>query len=546
MTGLNLRFISIKKRLYLLTLCITVLMLIPLGLLALDYKQDLLEAKQIKTRHLVETANSLTAHFHQLQVNGVLSEKQAQEQAAQALSKLRYEQNDYFWVNDTQPKMVMHPMKPQLNGKDLSNVKDPTGKKLFVEFVQVTNKSQQGFVYYMWPKPGSDVDVEKLSYVKLFKPWGWIIGSGVYIDDIEALFWQRVQSSSTLIAISLLFMLLVSRTLSKSIITPCEQLDTALNDIAEGEGDLTQQLAHKGNDELSHIAKAFNLFTSKIRTIVGQMLPVSQCITSTATQLNQLAAQTSRQAQQQHESVDTVASAMRQLHASNQEVATSATSAAEAAQLATSRGQDGALIMDEAAIQMNALSELLKQTEQSTIQLAADSAAVSTVLEVIRGVAEQTNLLALNAAIEAARAGEQGRGFAVVADEVRTLATRTQSSTDEIEQIINNLQQRADSVTKAMEKTQSQSVSTQQQAEEAKLALAAIDHQVSIILELNQHIAQSSQQQSTAAEEISHNLTNIAQNSDQSASQATEVAQASQELLSNGEQLQQTINQFKV
>ena len=166
---------------------------------------------------------------------------------------------------------------------------------------------------------------------------------------------------------------------------------------------------------------------------------------------------------------------MRQLHASNQEVATSATSAAEAAQLATSRGQDGALIMDEAAIQMNALSELLKQTEQSTIQLAADSAAVSTVLEVIRGVAEQTNLLALNAAIEAARAGEQGRGFAVVADEVRTLATRTQSSTDEIEQIINNLQQRADSVTKAMEKTQSQSVSTQQQAEEAKLALGAIE-----------------------------------------------------------------------
>ena len=263
MTGLNLRFISIKKRLYLLTLCITILMLIPLGLFALDYKQDLLEAKQVKTRHLVETANSLVAYFHQQELDGSLNREQAQQQAAQALSKLRYEQGDYFWVNDTHPKMVMHPMKPQLNGKDLSNVKDPTGKKLFVEFVQVTNQSQQGFVYYMWPKPGSEVDVEKLSYVKLFKPWGWIVGSGVYIDDIEVIFWQRVQSSSILIIISLLFMLLVSRTLSKSIITPCEQLDTALNDIAQGEGDLTQQLTHKGNDELSHIAKAFNLFHIK-------------------------------------------------------------------------------------------------------------------------------------------------------------------------------------------------------------------------------------------------------------------------------------------
>ncbi|WP_104400305.1 methyl-accepting chemotaxis protein [Vibrio penaeicida] len=547
MNGISLRSVSIKSRLYIMTLTIALLMLAPLAYIKYAYYGDLLTAKQVKTRHLVETAHSVINHFYQLEKNGTLSKVEAQTQAKSALNGLRYEKSDYFWVNDTRPYMVNHPIKPQLNGKDLSGVKDPTGKSLFIEFVnEVKRNNGGGFVNYMWPKPGSEVDVEKVSYVKLHKPWGWIVGSGVYIDDVDALFWERAQSIIMIIIACLITMALIATWFGYSITKPCVEAEEALNDIAEGDGDLTKDLPSDGKDELSHIAAAFNLFTNKIRSIVTDMIPVSEGITSAATQLNQVASDASMKAGEQHQSVDTVASAMNELHASNQEVATSASSAADAAQQAAQLGEQGVNVIDSATSHMSSLSDLLTETEKSTLQLAQDSETVSTVLDVIRGIAEQTNLLALNAAIEAARAGEQGRGFAVVADEVRTLATRTQASTDEIEQIVGNLQARAKTVTSAMEKTQVQSNATHEQAKEARETLADIGQQISHILELNQQIADSSAQQTLATEEISKNLVIISENSDQSAAQATQVAQASEVLLGNGQNLQKIIHHFKV
>ncbi|GLQ73204.1 methyl-accepting chemotaxis protein [Vibrio penaeicida] len=547
MNGISLRSVSIKSRLYIMTLTIALLMLAPLAYIKYAYFGDLLTAKQVKTRHLVETAHSVIEHFYQLEKNGTLTKVEAQTQAKAALNGLRYEKNDYFWVNDTRPYMVNHPIKPQLNGKDLSGVKDPTGKSLFIEFVnEVKRNNGGGFVNYMWPKPSSEVDVEKVSYVKLHEPWGWIVGSGVYIDDVDALFWERAQSIIMIIIACLITMALIATWFGYSITKPCIDTEEALNDIAEGDGDLTKDLPSNGKDELSHIAAAFNLFTNKIRSIVTDMIPVSEGITSAATQLNQVASDASMKAGEQHQSVDTVASAMNELHASNQEVATSASSAADAAQQAAQLGEQGVSVIDSATSHMSSLSDLLTETEKSTLQLAQDSETVSTVLDVIRGIAEQTNLLALNAAIEAARAGEQGRGFAVVADEVRTLATRTQASTDEIEQIVGNLQARAKTVTSAMEKTQVQSNATHGQAKEARETLAEIGQQISHILDLNQQIADSSAQQTLATEEISKNLVIISENSDQSAAQATQVAQASEVLLSNGQNLQKIIHHFKV
>lgn len=329
-------------------------------------------------------------------------------------------------------------------------------------------------------KPSSEVDVEKVSYVKLHEPWGWIVGSGVYIDDVDALFWERAQSIIMIIIACLITMALIATWFGYSITKPCIDTEEALNDIAEGDGDLTKDLPSNGKDELSHIAAAFNLFTNKIRSIVTDMIPVSEGITSAATQLNQVASDASMKAGEQHQSVDTVASAMNELHASNQEVATSASSAADAAQQAAQLGEQGVSVIDSATSHMSSLSDLLTETEKSTLQLAQDSETVSTVLDVIRGIAEQTNLLALNAAIEAARAGEQGRGFAVVADEVRTLATRTQASTDEIEQIVGNLQARAKTVTSAMEKTQVQSNATHGQAKEARETLPKLGNKSAI------------------------------------------------------------------
>lgn len=541
-----LRRSTIQTRLYLLITLLSITLIVPIVLALIDYQQSLSEAKQTQTRHLVESAYSLIEHYHSQQQSGTLSKQAAQEAAAGAIQALRYEANDYFWINDLTPTMIMHPMKPKLIGQNLSQVTDPSGKKLFVEMVKIAQAQQAGFVHYQWPKPGSDAPVEKISYVKMFAPWGWIIGTGVYVDDVQTLIWDVMLKVLITLGVALLLMLVCATWISRSIVQPCRDTLIALNDIASGDGDLTKTLPESGNDELSQIAAAFNRFTHKLATLIGDIKPVTEHITQAAVSLNAVAQHSASQSQLQQQSVDTVASAMNELHASNQEVANSAQHAAEAARQASEQGKQGSEVIILATSYMQSLSERLSETDRNIQALTNDTQEVGAVLEVIRGVAEQTNLLALNAAIEAARAGEQGRGFAVVADEVRTLATRTQSSTDEIELIIQKLQTQASDVSSSMSQTQQQSQDTLEQADKARWALQQIDAQVNTIVALNQQIAEASAQQTLATDEISQNLTQIADHGSQSAAEAQKIAQTSEQLMDSGHQLNSGVGTFKV
>ncbi|MCG7499482.1 methyl-accepting chemotaxis protein [Vibrio sp. Of7-15] len=546
MTLLQLRALSISKRLYLLTFVVTLLTLIPLFLVMNDFKIGLMEEKRLKTKNLVETAHTLLAHYHSLETSNALSKEEAQLQAKNAIKALRYEGQDYFWINNSKPDMIMHPIKPQLDGTHLGEIKDKAGNFLFSDMAKVVQQQGRGFVNYFWAKPGHEDPVAKISYVIGFQPWDWIVGSGIYVDDVEKIYQQEVKQIAFILSICLIIMLTIAWALGRTIVKPSEEALLAMEDIAQGDGDLTHRLSQKGNDELSKISTAFNTFASKLADMIREMTPVSAHISAAATQLNGVASETAESANQQHHGVDSVAAAMNQLLASNQEVASSAQQAAIAAEEANNKSQQGMIVVKQASNEMASLSSLLEETAKGADALAADSQTIGSVLDVIRGIAEQTNLLALNAAIEAARAGEQGRGFAVVADEVRTLATRTQTSTDEIEQIIRSLQSKAKDVTGAIVQTREQSANTAQHAQQAGVVLDEIGEQVNLITSLNHQIAEACSQQTDATGEINQNLNHLTEHSHNSILQGEQIAAASEQLLTSGQRLQQLISHFKV
>ncbi|MBY0238383.1 MAG: cache domain-containing protein [Burkholderiaceae bacterium] len=479
----------------------------------------ILDERKNNVQQTVEAAHGVLVHFQQQAAAGTLPEAEAKKRALETIKALRYAGSEYFWINDMQPRMVMHPIKPELDGKDLSETKDPTGKRLFVAFVDMVKANGAGHVEYLWPKPGSEQPVPKVSYVKGFAPWGWLIGSGVYVDTVEQAIYNRVIEFS-LAALALGGLLLaigvaISRSLLKQLGGEPVYAASIARQIAEGKLSVAIELNSEDQGSMLGGLKAMR---DDLARIVGSVRQATDMIATASAEIAAGNADLSARTESQASSLQQTAASMEQLTGTVRQNADNARQANALAASASDVARKGGAVVAQVVDTMASIND--------------SSRRIVDIIGVIDGIAFQTNILALNAAVEAARAGEQGRGFAVVASEVRSLAQRSAGAAKEIKALITTSVSTVEAGNKLVE--------------QAGNTMDDVVASVGRVTDIVNEISHASDEQSTGIAQVNQAIAQMDAVTQQNAALVEQAAAAAQSMQQQAAVLMQAVDVFQL
>ena len=469
-----------------------------------------------------------------------LPPEQAKAQAKAMLDSMRFDGDNYLFVLDEDRRVVVHPAKPELVGQQMGN--NPA-ESHWQHMVDLGKGGHQGRLEYQWVSPSGEA-AQKMSLVTGYQPWGWILGSGVLLQDIEATMWSQYEWMGGATLLVILLMGLLGLAISRSIVNPLAEINKAMARVAAG--DLVVSIPVLGRDELGAVASSTNQGLDAIRRALLEASQGARNVADAALRIAASAEQTNQAVNNQRDQLAQLATAMNEMSATISDVAGHAENTARDTQDATSEAGLGNKDVHASVHGIQALATEVEQATHQVNRLKEGVMQIGEVTAVISAISEQTNLLALNAAIEAARAGEQGRGFAVVADEVRQLASRTRHSTEEIQSTITQLQQRAVTAANAMDASRKLAESSVNQSEKAGQDLSLIVNHIQHVSDMATQIATAAEQQSMVAEDMNRNVSGINDSALEMSQAASQLAQESELLAGLSRSLDERLAVFKL
>ncbi len=519
----------------LLTLCLTSLF---------QLKTSMLEDRKHKTRNLVEVGMSIVAHHHKQYVDGKMSEEAAKQAARESLRSLRYDKEDYFFGFDVNGVYFVHGANPSMEGQNKLDMKDTNGKLLIKDLISVA-QAGGGYVDYWFPRAGQQQAEPKLSYANLFKPWQWVLGTGIYIDDVDREYREGALLLGGISAVLLLVLSLIGWQVGASVI---RQLGGEPKQAAEimqrvANGDLTTQLDDAPQGSLLN---ALGNMVGALRQLVSAINKDANSLVDNAERIAQASDDVSRAAEQQSDATSAMAAAIEQLTVSSNHISDSARETAHDTTEAATLASQGTQRVQHATQAIQKISDTVSDASNRIRALEERAQQISSIANVIKDIAGQTNLLALNAAIEAARAGEQGRGFAVVADEVRKLAERTSSATTEIDQMILGIQNDTVGAVDAMAAALPEVQEGVALASSASESLHAIEEGARRTLDRVGDVADATHEQSSASTSIAQRVEQIANMVEATTTTIRGTAATAHHLENIAINLKKQVGQFKV